>query len=91
MRNYELHSGDHALYTAYLGLHYPEHMIDDIQDLEDLIQVLICLDEEQAREWFSAHDITIVQSDIWIHDKDAIITIFVIKNDQQFITLFIFF
>ena len=54
-----------------------------MQDLEDLTRSLICLDQEQAREWFNKHDVTMVQSDISIYDKDAILTIFLLGTDQQ--------
>ncbi|MEN5085896.1 hypothetical protein ABE426_05460 [Sphingobacterium faecium] len=83
LRNYALHSGDHALYIAYIGVNYPTHIIDEIRDLEDLTRSLICLDQEQAREWFNKHDVTMVQSDISIYDKDAILTIFLLETDQQ--------
>jgi len=61
----------------------PTHIIDEMRDLEDLTRSLICLDQEQAREWFSKHDVTMVQSDISIYDKDAILTIFLLETDQQ--------
>jgi hypothetical protein len=83
IRNYALRTGNHLLYLAYIGVNYPTHIIDEIRDLEDLTRSLICLDQEQAREWFNKHDITMVQSDISIFDKDAILTIFLLGTDQQ--------
>jgi hypothetical protein len=83
IRNYALRTGNHLLYLAYIGVNYPTHIIDEIRDIEDLTRSLICLDQEQAREWFSKHDVTMVQSDISIYDKDAILTIFLLRKDQQ--------
>jgi len=75
MRNHALHSGDHFPYLTYLGLHYPEHIIDEIADLEELTRTLICLDAAHARDWFIAHDVAVMESDIWINDEDAILKI----------------
>lgn len=83
VRNYALRTGNHLLYLAYISLNYNNHLIDEIQDLEDLTLYLICLDQDQAREWFNTHDITMVQSDISIYDKDAILTIFLRRKDQK--------
>ncbi|MCW2259233.1 MULTISPECIES: hypothetical protein [Sphingobacterium] len=83
IRNYALRTGNHLLYLAYIGVNYPTHIIDEIRDLEDLTRSLICLDQEQAREWFSKHDVTMVQSDISIFEKDAILTIFLLGTEQQ--------
>ncbi|MEN5380120.1 hypothetical protein [Sphingobacterium kitahiroshimense] len=83
VRNYALRTGNHLLYLAYISLNYSKHLIDEIKDLEDLTRSLICLDQEQAREWFSLHDITMVQSDISIYDKDTILNIFLFGTDQQ--------
>ena len=58
-------------------------MIDEMRDLEDLTRSLICLDQGQAREWFTKHDVTMIQSDISIYDRDAILTIFLLGKDQQ--------
>ncbi|KKX47785.1 MULTISPECIES: hypothetical protein [unclassified Sphingobacterium] len=83
IRNYALRTGNHLLYLAYIGVNYPTHVIDEIRDLEDLTRSLICLDQEQAREWFRKHDVTMVQSDISIFEKDAILTIFLLGTEQQ--------
>ncbi|WP_293925665.1 hypothetical protein [Sphingobacterium sp. UBA6320] len=83
IRNYALRTGNHLLYLAYIDVNYPTHIIDEMRDLEDLTRSLICLDQEQAREWFSKHDVTMVQSDISIFDMDAILTIFLLRTDQQ--------
>ncbi|MCS3556171.1 MULTISPECIES: hypothetical protein [unclassified Sphingobacterium] len=83
IRNYALRSGNHLLYFAYINLNYSKHLFDEIQDIEELAHSLICLDETQAKEWLSTHDITVVQSDISIYDKDAILTIPSCGEDQQ--------
>lgn len=83
VRNYALRTGNHLLYLAYISLNYNNHLLDEIQNLEDLTLSLICLDQDQARDWFNTYEITMVQSDISIYDKDAILTIFLLKKDQQ--------
>jgi len=73
IRNYALRTGNHLLYLAYIGVNYPTHIIDEMLDLEDLTSSLICLDQERAREWFSKHDVTMVQSDIHIKKSESLI------------------
>ncbi|KKX47269.1 hypothetical protein [Sphingobacterium sp. IITKGP-BTPF85] len=83
MRNYALRTGNHLLYLAYISLNYNNHLLGEINDLEDLTVSLICLDQDQARDWFKTYEITMVQSDISIYDKDAILTVFLLKKDLQ--------
>jgi hypothetical protein len=83
IRNYALRTGNHLLYFVYIASNYPTHIIAEIKDIEDLTRSLICLDQKQARAWFNTHEVTMVQSDIWINDKDAILTAFLFRNEQQ--------
>lgn len=69
------------MYITYLGLHYPEYVIEEIADLEDLTSLLVCLDAAHARDWFAENDKVVMESDIWIKDEDAILKII---NHQRY-------
>jgi hypothetical protein len=81
-RNHAVHSGDHMLYLTYLGFHYPEFIIDEMRDLEDLTRSLICLDAAHARDWFMDHDVAVMESDIWICDEDAILKALTVQEEE---------
>lgn len=62
---------------------YPEHVVHEMRDMEELTRSLICLDGKQALEWFENHHVTVVESDIWICEEDAILKVLAVKEHHK--------
>lgn len=83
IRNHALRTGDHNIYFEYLYLNYPQQVAEEKKDLENLTHSLICLEANQAQHWFKTHNVTMVESDIWICDEDAILKILAINEHNK--------
>jgi len=43
----------------------------------------MCLDANQAEKWFKKHHVTVMESDIWICDEDAILKVLAVKEHDH--------
>lgn len=83
MRNHALRTGDHDIYFKYLAMYYQEHVTYERRDIEELTETLMCLDANQAEKWFKKHHVTVMESDIWICDEDAILKVLAVKEHDH--------
>lgn len=83
IRNHALRTGDHDIYFNYLQMYYQEHVSYEMKDMEVLTESLMCLDAKQAQQWFERRQVTVVESDIWICDQDAILKVLDVKEHHH--------
>lgn len=83
IRNHAIRTGDDTIYREFLHLYYPDSVFHEMNDLEELTHSLLCFDATQAYKWFMAHHVTVMESDIWICDEDAILRVFAIREHER--------
>lgn len=83
IRNHAIRTCDYARYLEYLRVYYPYHIAEEMKDLHALTTALVCMDADQAYKWFQKHEVTVVESDIWICDEDAILKVLAVKKHDK--------